>query len=140
MPQSYASHAHHPVPTYVAAGFTLIALVCLIGAWLLGWPTLAAGAVSLACAVVMLVSMSRIYIARLQDRIIRLEMQVRCTGLLPPEQTVLLDQLDTKQIVALRFASDQELGMLLQRAASEQLAPDAIKQAIQHWRADDLRT
>lgn len=140
MPQSYASHAHHPVPTYIAAVFTLIALVCLIGAWLLGWPTLAAGAVSLACAVVMLVAISRIYTARLQDRIIRLEMTVRCTGLLPPEQTVLLDQLDTKQIVALRFASDQELGALLQRSASERLPPDAIKQAIQHWRADDLRT
>lgn len=140
MPQSYASHAHHPVPTYVAAGFTLFALVCLIGAWLVGWPTLAAGAVSLAFAVVVLVSISRIYTARLQDRIIRLEMKVRCAGLLAPEQMALLDQLGTKQIVALRFASDQELGALLQRAASERLEPDAIKQAIQHWKADDLRT
>jgi hypothetical protein len=140
MPQSYATHGHHPVPTYVAAVFTLPALVLLGGAWLLGWPTLAVGAVSLSLAVAMLVSMSRTYITRLQDRIIMLEMKVRCAEVLPAGEDALLAQLNPQQIVALRFASDEELGALLQRAVAEKLAPREIKKAIRNWRGDYLRT
>src|SRR5687767_6218231 len=106
MEQTFASHGHHPVPTYVAAVFALVAIVCLVGAWLFDWATLHVGAVSLSLAVAMLVSMSRTYITRLQDRIIMLEMKVRCAEVLPAGQDTLLSQLTPKQIVALRFASD----------------------------------
>ena len=138
--QSFASHAYHPVPTYVAAVFTLAALVCLIGAWVFDWTTLEAGAVSLAIAVAALVSISRSYITRLQDRIILLEMKVRCAEVLPAGEDARLAELTPKQVVALRFASDAELGELLDRAIREKMSPRAIKQAIKHWRADHLRT
>jgi Family of unknown function (DUF6526) len=138
--QTYATHAHHPVPTYVATLFTLAALVLLVGAWLLRWPTLDVGVVSLALAVAALVSISRTYITRLQDRIILLEMKVRCAEVLPAGQDALLAQLHPKQVVALRFASDDELGALLQRAASEKMPPREIKKAIKNWRGDYLRT
>ncbi len=84
MSQTYATHGHHPVPTYFAIVFTLIAMVALIGAWLFDWPTSARQAWS-ACrfAVAVLVSISRTYITQLQDRIIMLEMKVRCAELLP---------------------------------------------------------
>ena len=140
MAQSYATHAHHPVPTYIAALFTLIAIICLVGAWLFEWGTLAAGAVSLSLAVAALVSMSRTYVTRLQDRIIRAEMKARCAEVLPAGQAALLSELNPKQIAALRFASDEELGALLQRAVSEKLSAKAIKQSITHWRADYFRT
>jgi hypothetical protein len=140
MEQSYETHGHHPVPTYFAAAFTLIALVCLVGAWAFAWPTLLAGTVSLSLAVGTLVSMSRLYITRLQDRIIRLEMKVRCAEILPAGQDDQLNELTTKQIVALRFASDEELGALLQRVVKEQLPPAEIKKAIRNWRPDYLRT
>jgi hypothetical protein len=65
---------------------------------------------------------------------------VRCARALAPGQDELLTQLGPKQITALRFASDEELGELLQRAVHEQLAPDAIKKAVRHWKADLLRT
>ena len=55
-------------------------------------------------------------------------------------QDELLAQLSPKQIVALRFASDDELGELLARAVREQMTPDAIKRAIKQWRPDYLRT
>jgi hypothetical protein len=42
-------------------------------------------------------------------------------------------------IVALRFADDQEFAALAARAARESLSPDAIKRAVQHWRADTYR-
>jgi hypothetical protein len=138
--QSFESHAHHPVPTYVATVFTLAAIVCLVGAWWFDWPTLEAGAVSLSIGVAALVSISRWYITRLQDRIILLEMKVRCAEVLPAGQDARLGELTRGQIVALRFASDAELGELLDRAIREKLAPKDIKRAIKHWRPDYLRT
>jgi hypothetical protein len=140
MEQTYETHGHHPVPTYIAAVFTIVALVCLVGAWAFDWPTFEAGVVSLSLAVVVLVGMSRLYITRLQDRIIRLEMKVRCAEILPAGQDDLLNELTTKQIVALRFASDEELGALLQRVVREKMPPAEIKKAIRNWRADYLRT
>jgi hypothetical protein len=138
--QSPESHAHHPIPTYVASLFTLIALITAIGAWLFDWPTLDIAVVAVACAATVLVSISRTYITTLQDRIIRLEMRVRCAEILPPAQCVRMQQLTIKQIVALRFASDEELGELLERTIREQLPPAAIKRAIKRWRPDHLRT
>ena len=140
MPQSFASHAHRPVPTAIAGLFGLLAIVLLVGAWLFGWATLAPGAVSLSLAVAMLVSMSRTYITRLQDRIILLEMKVRCAEVLPAGQDARLAELGPKQVVALRFASDEELGALLERAIREKLPPQEIKRAINTWRPDHLRT
>ena len=140
MAQSYANHAHHPVPTYVASAFALLAIATLVGAWALGWPTLYPGVVSLSLAVAVLVSISRSYITRLQDRIILLEMKVRCAEVLPAGQDSRLAELTPKQVVALRFASDGELGSLLDRAIRDRLTPKQIKQAIQQWRPDHLRT
>jgi hypothetical protein len=138
--QSFASHAHHPVPTYVATVFTLVALITSIGAWLFDWPTLDVAVVAVACAAVVFVSMSRTYTTRLQDRIILLEMKVRCAESLPAEQAARLSALTPKQVVALRFASDEELGALLDRAVRDQLPPQEIKRAIKRWRPDTLRT
>lgn len=138
--QSYANHAYRPVATNVAGAFTLLAIVTLVGAWLFGWATRDIGLVSLAIAVAVLVTISRTYIVRLQDRIILLEMKVRGAELLTPEQETALASLTPKQVVALRFASDAELAPLVQRAAREHLTPDQIKREIRQWRPDILRT
>ena len=138
--QSAAHHAHHPVPTYAATVLWLAAFVMIVGAKWLGWDTHEFGIITLALAVFPLIGMSRWYIVTLQDRIIQLEMQVRCARVLPAGQDEQLVQLSPKQIVALRFASDAELGDLLTRAVREQMTPDAIKKAVQQWRPDFLRT
>lgn len=138
--QSAANHAHHPVPTYLATVLWLAALVLLVGATWFDWNTHDAGVVVLALAVFPIVGMGRWYTVALQDRIIQLEMQVRCARVLPAGQDEQLVQLSPKQIVALRFASDAELGELLTRAVGEQMTPRAIKQAIKQWRPDYLRT
>lgn len=87
-----------------------------------------------------LLSISRWNTVALQDRIIMLEMKVRCAELLPAGQDARLAALSAKQIVALRFASDEELGALLERAAREQLTPKDIKASIRTWRPDPYRT
>ncbi|HUU35651.1 MAG TPA: DUF6526 family protein [Vicinamibacterales bacterium] len=138
--QSAAHHAHHPVPTYAATVLWLAAVVMIVGATWFGWDTSEFGLMALTLALFPVIGMSRWYIVKLQDRIIQLEMQVRCARVLPAGQDEQLVQLSPKQVVALRFASDGELSDLLARAVREQMTPDAIKKAVQHWRPDYLRT
>jgi hypothetical protein len=71
-----------------------------------------------------------------QDRAIRAEENLRhfvLTGKLPDSR------LTITQIIALRFAPDEELGGLTERAATENLSSSDIKKAIQEWRADYYR-
>ncbi len=138
--QSYRSHAYHPHLTYLAAIFLLVAIVCLVGQWLLGWETGWPGALALALSVAMLVRMSRAYTIRLQDRIIRLEMQVRLREVLPDTQRHQIAQLTVHQLVGLRFASDAELPALVDRVVRERLSRRQIKEAIKDWQADFFRT
>jgi hypothetical protein len=138
--QSYASHAHQPVPTLVASALWLLAAVAFTGTIAFDWDARDAAFGWLMAAVLVLISMSRTYTTRLQDRIIMLEMKVRCAEVLPAGEDAKLIRLSPRQIVALRFASDEELGALLDRAVTEQLAPRDIKKAIKTWRPDHYRT
>ena len=79
---------------------------------------------------------ARIFALKAQDRAIRAEENLRhfaMTGKL------LDSRLTPKQIVAVRFASDEEFVALARKAADENLAPDAIKRAVKNWRADTYR-
>jgi hypothetical protein len=79
---------------------------------------------------------ARSFALRAQDRAIRAEEQLRhyvMTG-------KLLDQrLSIRQIVGLRFASNEEFVALAQRAADQNLLPKDIKQAVRNWRPDTYR-
>ncbi len=76
---------------------------------------------------------TRSFSMRVQDRAIRAEENFRhfvLTG------KPLDKSLTMKQIIGLRFASDEEFPALAARAVAEKLSRDQIKQAVQHWRAD----
>ena len=52
----------------------------------------------------------------------------------------LLDpRLTIRQIIGLRFASNEEFVALAQRAADQSLSAKDIKQAVRNWRADTYR-
>ena len=140
--QSFENHVHRPVRTVIGYLFLLVALVAFALRWLGigGRASFATGLLALCASVMMLLLLTRTYITRLQDRIIKLEMRVRTAPLLTPEQQRLLGQLDNKQIAALRFASDPELAALLERAVREKLPPKEIKRAVKSWTADLDRT
>ena len=71
-----------------------------------------------------------------QDRIIRAEENFRSYRLTGKA----LDQRLTKsQVVALRFAGDEEFSVLSGKAIEENLKPSDIKKAVQQWRADHYR-
>lgn len=140
MPQSYESHAHHPIPTYAAVGLWSLATIAFVGTIAFDWDARDVAFGWLLAAVSVLISISRWYTVKLQDRIILLEMKVRCAEVLPAGEDRKLAALSPKQVAALRFASDRELGVLLDRASREQLSPRAIKKAIESWTPDVLRT
>ena len=141
-PQTYSSHAHRPTLTGVGYLFVVVASVSFVMRWLLigGRVTMAIGLIGLIGGEIALLMISRNYITKLQDRIIRLEMRVRTASLLTLDQQRLLDKVRIKQLVALRFASDVELPALLDRTVREDLAPTDIKKAIKTWVPDYDRT
>lgn len=75
----------------------------------------------------------RFYAVRLQDRIIRMEEEQRHYQLTGKH---LDHRLHMKQIVALRFAPDDEFQHLCKRAVDEHLSQDEIKKHIHRWRGD----
>ena len=75
-----------------------------------------------------------------QDRIIRLEERLRMRELLPADQHAHINDYTAKQMVALRFASDEELPALAAKVRSENITDTKkIKSLIQNWRADHQR-
>lgn len=78
----------------------------------------------------------RMFALKAQDRAIRAEENLRhfaLTGKLLPAS------LGIGQIVALRFAADEEFVSLAAEAAAENLTGKEIKQSIHNWKADTYR-
>jgi hypothetical protein len=137
-PQTYATHRHSPTLTNAGSAFLLLAIAAFALRWfdIGGRYTMALGLLGLIGSISTLLTISRVYITRLQDRIIKLEMRIRCAPLLSPALQDAFGRLTRRQIVALRFASDEELPALIERADAEKLTPDQIKRAIRNWVPD----
>jgi Family of unknown function (DUF6526) len=71
-----------------------------------------------------------------QDRAIRAEESLRYFIL---TRKPLDSKISMRQIIALRFAPDDEFVTLVDKAINESLSPDEIKRAIKNWRADNFR-
>jgi len=79
---------------------------------------------------------ARIFALKAQDRAIKAEEKFRyyvLTG------KVLDSKLTVRQIVGLRFASDEEFPELAKKAVAENLSERAIKKSIKNWREDSYR-
>jgi hypothetical protein len=140
--QDYATHRHNPKLTGLGFLFLVISIVAFALRWFAigGRYTMALGLLGLIASVQVLLSISRLYTTKLQDRIIQLEMKVRAMTVLTPAQQAILSRLSRPQVVALRFASDAELPALVEQADRERLSADQIKRAIRNWVPDFERT
>jgi len=99
-----------------------------------GWALLVAIALAIG------ITWSRFMPLRAQDRIIRLEERSRLERLLPGDLRGRVHELSTSQLIAIRFAPDDEVPDLTRRALNGELkTPGDIKHAIRNWRADHLR-
>ena len=91
----------------------------------------------LAIAFIGLQIAARLQALKAQDRVIRLEERLRYREILPADLAVQAANLKVGQILALRFASDEELPELIRRTLSGELKTNKeIKQAIKNWRGD----
>ena len=139
--QSYTNHIRwHPPFHFFVLPVMLINFVWAIvefvktPGWNQGWW------IVVSLALVVLTFLVRINPLRVQDRIIRLEERLRYQQLLPTELSRQCGSLTLGQMIALRFASDQELeGLVREVLAGRLTKPDEIKKSIKNCRGDTFR-
>ena len=139
--QNYATHRRwFPLYHYFTMPI-LLANVAIAVAHLIRRPTLWNGwLVVLSLALVGGIVANRASTLIVQNRLIGLEMRLRLAASLPPELRSRIPELRLRQLVALRFAGDEELPGLVERCLQGELAtPDAVKRAIRQWRPDFVR-
>jgi len=79
---------------------------------------------------------ARLFALKAQDRAIRAEENFRHYLL---TDKPLDARITIRQIIGLRFASDEEFPELAKKAAETGIKEDDIKKAIKNWRADNYR-
>ncbi|HYM10247.1 MAG TPA: DUF6526 family protein [Bryobacterales bacterium] len=140
--QSYANHRRF-VPLFHGVLFWLIALT-LIGSLVNLYKSLgdherlysASLIVVITVCLLFLFFFCRIFPLKAQDRAIRAEENLRhfvLTG------RTLDSRLTIRQVIGLRFASDEEFAALAKKAADENLSEDQIKRSVKNWRPDTYR-
>ena len=83
---------------------------------------------------------ARLFPLRVQDRLIRLEEQLRLHRVLAEDQQGRIGDISTDLLIGLRFAPDDEVVDLAGRILEGELADrKAVKQAVKNWRADNQR-
>jgi hypothetical protein len=82
----------------------------------------------------------RVFALIVQDRVIRLEEQMRYSRIFPADLQARCSEFTTAQIVSLRFASDAELPTLARKVLDGKMQNrKEIKQMIQNWKPDYIR-
>jgi hypothetical protein len=141
--QSFKHHTRFdPLFHFISLPLLLLNIILSITYTVRHWPIhcrLSLWWIVMAVALLVLAGALRGATLRVQDRIIRLEEQLRLADLLPESQLGLIEKLSIRQFIGLRFASDAEAPALAARAVSEGLTEKQIKQAIVNWKADEHR-
>ena len=142
-PQNFKNHARFdPAFHFFLAPMTLLNLAFSIYATIHAWPGFRHTHlwwIAMSIVLFVMAGKMRSYALQNQDRIIRLEEQLRLADLLPEGKLGLVDALTIDQFIGLRFASDAELPALAARAIAENLNRKQIKALIVTWRPDNDR-
>lgn len=139
--QTYQNH----VRWYPLVHFVIVPLLILNFFWQIAmlWQAPSwdrAESVVMAVVLFLIIFAARTQALKAQDRLIRLEEQLRYHKVLPAEVAEKACGLATGHIIALRFASDDELADLVQRALNGEFGKTKeIKLAVRNWRGDYLR-
>ncbi len=140
--QSFANHTRlYPTFHLVVLPLLLLNLIWSIyKPFRVGFSFTALVSILTALALLLLALTTRFMVMKVQDRVIRLEERLRLDRLLPNELRGRISELTVDQLVALRFASDQELPALAKRVLDEKMYDrKTIKGQIKSWRPDYQR-
>lgn len=141
-PQSYDNHVVIPrlhviqlLALLIVVVLGAVGLSATVPATQVRW--LGAALLIQAVTALTMVVKARFYAVTLQDRIIRLEMQVRLEKVLPEDFKSCIPQLTLPQLIGLRFASDEELPELVRRVIDDRIEKaDPIKRLVKNWKPD----
>jgi Family of unknown function (DUF6526) len=141
LPQTYANHVriHPPFHRFLFPGAVVLLILTIVNVvrhyqQLTAWILLLMG-VLFPVAVLLI----RTNALRVQNRLIRLEERLRLQALLPADMSARIPELTESQLIALRFASDDELPALVEKVLTAKMQPGDIKKVIVTWRADTFR-
>lgn len=142
-PQNYSNHIRFYPPHHFVF-YPLMLVVILFGVWQIindeGNRLLWVFVTLLSAVIVWLAWMLRQHYAlTLQNRLVLLELRYRYFTVTGKHLEEFESQLTEGQLFALRFAPDDEIEALAERAVKENLSPNTIKKSIKHWRADNRR-
>jgi hypothetical protein len=139
-PQNFKNHTRwYPPFHFFVLPMLLLNLIFSIYVTIHHWPehrVLFPWWIVMSIVLFMMAGISRGQTLRAQDRVIRLEERLRLHALLPAEERPHINEFSIKQLIALRFASDDELPALARKTLTQNLEPKAIKQNIVNWRGD----
>jgi hypothetical protein len=141
VPQTYDNHTRWHAPFHFFAAPVMVTNFVVALVQLIRDPGLERGWwLVVSAALVVVTALVRANALRAQDRVIRLEESLRYYQLLPDELAQRAASLTPGQVVALRFAPDEELEGLVSEVLGGRLTkPNEIKRAIKGWRADTFR-
>jgi Family of unknown function (DUF6526) len=142
-PQNFKNHTrYHPPFHFVIIPLLILNLIFAIYITVHNWPAYQhthLWNIVMAIVFLLMAGNARESAMKAQDRVIRLEERLRLRALLPEADRAHIDEFTTRQLIALRFASDDELPALAHQALTKNMEPKAIKQAIVSWRPDHHR-
>jgi hypothetical protein len=141
VPQTYENHVRF-VPAYHGGAFGILAINLLWSLYRAVAHVSADSVIALLLAIALLIMFgyTRQFALTVQDRVIRLEMRLRLERLLPADLRTRISELTLDQLIALRFASDEELPDLCRTVLNEKLTDrKTIKKMVKNWTADYLR-
>ncbi|HXD30299.1 MAG TPA: DUF6526 family protein [Pyrinomonadaceae bacterium] len=140
-PQTFANHTRwHPPFHFFIMPVLLINFIWSVVDMFLTRSWTSGRWAFVALALLMLGLFTRVNALRAQDRVIRLEETLRSQRLLPAALAQKVAAFRRGQLIALRFAPDEEFAGLVDDVLSGKLSkPVEIKKAIKNWRADYFR-
>ena len=139
--QTYANHArYYPLFHFVVVPLLAINFLSHLVRFIMAPSWALFFWVLLSITLILLALAARLMVLTVQNRVIRLEERLRYREVLGSEIAQRADVLPLGHIIALRFASDDELSDLVARALNSEFQKSKeIKIAVRNWRADHLR-
>jgi len=143
-PQSYKNHIRWYPPHHFIFYPVMLVLMALCGmhAWYEQGSNrylwIAVG-IGFACLTWVAYMLRQHYALTVQDRVVLLELRYRYFATTGKRFEPIEEQLTQSQLFALRFAPDDELQALADRALAERLSGNDIKKSIINWKPDHRR-